>query len=468
MNPAERQDPAWHPLLSRQLRRAFGAGEPPPEGITPLLVLVNRSYRDADGQRDMVEHSLATMTEELNSRNRELATQLERVRKQAQILQHIHDAVFAIDLHGRLFAANRATASLFLRDAAELERAALEPMVRVSEGDGSLQSILDEARLVGAWVGDLHILRPQGGGALAETTIVCQGTAREGEAEFVAVARDVTDRRLMERQLFQSQKLEAIGQLAAGIAHEINTPAQYVADNLRFLQESFSAIAAALAHWRGGDLISPDIEEELGLYETEIPPAIRQSLDGMARVAAIVSGMRTFAHPGGGEKSLVDLNAELASTITVTRNEWKYVSEVETDFDASLPPVPAIAGEINHVFLNIIVNAAHAIEERMKRSNDPPGHIRVATQGDPDAVEIRISDNGTGIPDAIRDRVFDPFFTTKSVGRGTGQGLAIAHRLVTEKHGGTIRFEPAPPHGTTFIIRLPLALASQAAIREAA
>lgn len=456
----------WHPVLLKQMRDAFGTSGTLPEGVEELLVEIERSYRIADDQRRIAKRSLATMTDELNSQNRELATQLDRVRKQAQVLHHIHDAVFAIDEEARLFAANAATAHLFARNALELERAPLEGLVQAAESETSLTTILEEARKNGRWVGDLHVLRPSG--ALAETTIVYQGLPGCDGAEFIAVARDVTDRRLMERQVFQSQKLEAIGQLAAGIAHEVNTPAQYVADNLRFLQEGHVVVAAALARWRAGEALTPDIEEELQLYESEVVPAIRQSLDGMARVAAIVNGMRTFAHPGGGQKSLVDLNAEIASTIAVTRNEWKYVSVVDIDFDPALPPVPAIPGEINHVFLNIIVNAAHAIEERVKRASQPPGRIRITTRLQDEVVEIRISDNGTGIPDSIRDRVFDPFFTTKAVGRGTGQGLAIVHRLVHEKHGGSIRFEPAPPHGTTFVIQLPLTLAIPAAFHKAA
>ncbi|MCC6653469.1 MAG: PAS domain S-box protein [Candidatus Eisenbacteria bacterium] len=457
-----------HSLLNRQLRRAFGANNAAPETIAPLLAMVDRSYRDADGQRELVEHSLATMSQELNARNLELATQLERVRNQARILEHIHDAVFAINSLGQVLSANPATERLFGLESPELAHRELSALVRVAGDKSTVPSVLESARVAGRWVGDLHLLEPPGDGAQIETTIVHQGGATGDLAEFVAVGRDVTDRRLMERQLFQSQKLEAIGQLAAGIAHEINTPAQYVADNLRFLQEGFAALESALGRLRSAEPSTPEMDDELEIFREEIPSAIRQSLDGMARVAAIVSGMRTFAHPGGGEKSMVDLNAELAATITVTRNEWKYVSEVVTEFDPDLPPVPAIAGEINHVFLNIIVNAAHAIEERVKKQGDSPGQIRVSTSIDAEAVEVRISDNGSGIPDTIRDRVFDPFFTTKAVGRGTGQGLAIAHRLVTEKHGGTIRFEPARPHGTTFIIRLPLAVSASTGICEAA
>ncbi|MFN8587120.1 MAG: ATP-binding protein [Candidatus Eisenbacteria bacterium] len=463
-----RRESGWHPLLDRQLRRAFGPEPVFSEDVARLLLQVDRSYRDADEQRALVEHSLATMTDELNQRHRELATQLARVRRQARILQHIHDAVFAVDVHGAMLSPNRATAELLARDPVELEHAPLAAWTRLPEESGGLAAVLDSARAQGRWFGDIPIARPDGTTVIAEATIVHHVLPGEEQAEFVVVARDVTDRRLVERQLVQSQKLEAIGQLAAGIAHEINTPAQFVTDNLHFLLDGFAALSVAATRWRAGAPCTPDVAEELDLYQPELAPAIRQSLDGMSRIAGIVRGMRTFTHPGGIEKTHVDLNAEIASTITVTRNEWKYVSEIVTDFAPDLPLVPAIAGDINHVFLNIIVNAAHAIEERVRRSASPPGCIRITTRRDEDHVEVRVTDNGAGIPEEHRNRVFDPFFTTKTVGKGTGQGLAIVYRLVHEKHGGTVSFEPAVPIGTTFIVRLPLVEAAVAGLAEAA
>ncbi|MBI5170719.1 MAG: PAS domain S-box protein [Candidatus Eisenbacteria bacterium] len=458
----------WHPLLARQLRRAFGAHAETSEPLQRLLALVDRSYRDRDDQRGLVEHSLATMTEELNERNNELAEQLERLRRQACILEYIHEAVFVIDRAGTILTCNSATAELFGCATSELEQESLRRFLATGESDQRFEEILTGAIESARWSGDVGFTRADGRALLAEATVVRQGSSADDRPEFVVVARDVTDRRLMERQLLQSQKMEAIGQLAAGIAHEINTPAQYVADNLRFLDEGFTTISRALGEWRAGAPPTPELEEELAIYESEMSPAIHQSLDGMARVAAIVRGMRTFAHPGGSSKSAVDLNAEIASTVTVSRNEWKYVSEVVTEFDPDLPPVPAIAGEINHVFLNIIVNAAHAIEERLKTVPAPPGRILIQTRREDDEVVVRISDNGCGIPEAIRERVFDHFFTTKPVGKGTGQGLSIVHRLVYEKHGGSIQFEPAHPTGTTFVIRLPLGGTGTSVLSEAA
>jgi PAS domain S-box-containing protein len=287
------------------------------------------------------------------------------------------------------------------------------------------------------------------------------------------LGQDITDRRLLESQLSQAQKLEAIGQLAAGIAHEINTPTQYVSDNTRFLQEAFHDLATLMKqyeavcqaartscltddHLRAVEALVTDIDAPY--LRDEIPLAIQQSLEGLERVATIVRAMKDFSHPGGEEKVSADLNKAIESTITVARNEWKYVADMVVDFDPNLPDVPCFIGDINQVILNIMVNAAHAIGDLVAAGNLAKGTITVQTRRVDDAVEIRIKDTGGGIPEAIRSKIFDPFFTTKEVGRGTGQGLAIAHSVVVEKHGGTLTFETEIGRGSIFIIRLPTAL----------
>jgi PAS domain S-box-containing protein len=282
---------------------------------------------------------------------------------------------------------------------------------------------------------------------------------------------DITEKRALEMQLAQARKLESIGQLAAGIAHEINTPTQYVGDNTRFLRDAFGDLLSIMKRYdqlreriKQGlatdelvDEIEASIQEvDLGYLEEEIPNAIRQTLDGVERVSKIVRSMKEFSHPGGDEKTPVDINEALESTITVARNEWKYVAEMETDFDPSLPVVPCFPGELNQVFLNILVNAAHAIGDVVKDNANGKGTISVSTRAIDDSVEIRIRDTGSGIPEHIRSRVFDPFFTTKGVGKGTGQGLAIAHTVIVEKHGGSITFQSEQGRGTTFIIRIPM------------
>lgn len=287
---------------------------------------------------------------------------------------------------------------------------------------------------------------------------------------YIFMGKDITEQVKLEHDIAQSQKLESIGQLAAGIAHEINTPIQFVGDNTKFLNESFTDVLSVLSHYRAlldaakTNVCTPALIEacvaanqkaDLDYLLSEIPQAIVQSLDGIARVSTIVQAMKEFAHPGLNEKTEVNLNNAVMSTLTVASNEWKYVAEMLTHLDPSLPPVPCLVGEFNQVVLNIIVNAAHAIAD-VVRNSGAKGTITVSTERAGDSAEIRISDTGGGIPESIRSNIFDPFFTTKEVGKGTGQGLAIARSVVVDKHGGTITVESEPGRGTTFVIRLPL------------
>ena len=189
--------------------------------------------------------------------------------------------------------------------------------------------------------------------------------------------------------------------------------------------------------------------------EEEIPKALQQSLDGMKRVATIVKAMKEFSHPGVGEKVKVDLNRAIETTIIVTKNAWKYVADVQTELSPDLPPVPCLPDAINQVILNLIVNAAQAIGEKPGEESGEKGTITITTRDAGAQVEIRVKDTGPGIPEEIRDRIFNPFFTTKEVGKGTGQGLAIAHDTVVNKHGGMLTFETETGKGTTFIVRLP-------------
>lgn len=298
-----------------------------------------------------------------------------------------------------------------------------------------------------------------------------------GQVEhLVMVARDITERcqaeeerRQMEVQLRHAQKMESIGQLAAGIAHEINTPTQYIGDNTQFVQDGFRDLAGLLEvnqrllEAAQRQAITPELLAEVeaaaltadvNYLAMEIPKAIEQTLQGIKRVSKIVGAMKEFSHPGTNEKTCVDLNRAIDSTLTVATNEWKYVADIVTDFAPALPLVPCLPGEFNQVILNMVVNASHAIAEL--ELNGVKGTITVTTKLVGDWVEIRVADTGAGIREDIRRKIFDPFFTTKGVGKGTGQGLAIAHSVIVDKHGGSIQLESEVGRGSTFIIRLPL------------
>jgi signal transduction histidine kinase len=296
----------------------------------------------------------------------------------------------------------------------------------------------------------------------------------------IHVAKNIDERKLKEdeqtklqAQLLQAQKLESIGQLAAGIAHEINTPIQFISANNDFLADSFHGLTQLVAVFlrlyqaAGKQTVDSDLLKEVAqtveeidweYLAEEIPLTLEQNKNGVQRVASIVMAMKEFSHPGSKEKELRNINKLLDITITVARNEWKYVAEVITDFDPNLPEMVCNADELNQVFLNIIVNAAHAIEDKL--GNTPAtgkGTIRITTrQPEKGLLEIRISDTGGGIPEPILEKVFDPFFTTKKQGRGTGQGLAIARTIVENRHGGRIHIETENDVGTTFVLQFPV------------
>lgn len=291
------------------------------------------------------------------------------------------------------------------------------------------------------------------------------------DIQLKAKLEHATELSQLDARLSQAQKLESIGELAAGIAHEINTPIQYVGDNTRFVQDACNDLTVVLNACQ--DLIdSVDKKSDLADSITqlrsamddadveylieEIPSAITQSLEGVDRVANIVRAMKEFAHPGVSAMTLTDLSKSIANTVMVARNEWKYVADLETEFDPSLPEVPCLPGEINQVLLNMIVNASHAIANALGESPETKGKITIATKRVEDQAHISISDTGCGIDQKNVSKIFDPFFTTKAAGKGTGQGLAIAYAAVTEKHGGSIHVESEVGQGTTFTIKLPL------------
>lgn len=320
-------------------------------------------------------------------------------------------------------------------------------------------------------VDDIDFLRPDGEKRYLGITVNPINGDDNNILGLTIIGADITDRKKMESRLQQSHKMEAIGQLAAGIAHEINTPVQFVGDNTRFFQESFDdliqiikqqqeSLEAARANSLTDELVEKTnqlIEDiDLEYLEEEIPIAIQHSLKGVERIAKIVQAMKIFAHPGMVAKEPVDINEEIGKTITITRNEWKYVAELITEFDDSLPPVPCFRAEFNQVILNMIVNAAHAIAEVNKENQSAKGTIHIRTSHEGGYAKICIGDTGAGIPEEIRTKIFDLFFTTKEPGKGTGQGLAISHSVIVEKHNGTLDLETREGKGTTFIIGLPL------------
>lgn len=307
------------------------------------------------------------------------------------------------------------------------------------------------------------------GRTISITKTVLQETI-DGRPHFIEILFDISERKQMELQLAHAQKMESIGSLAAGIAHEINTPSQYVRDNLTFIYQSMESINDLLDSCMGvcptqtnqhidkesiQMLLDKSNEIDVNFLKEELPLAIEQSNQGIERIITIVSAMKRFSHPGHDAMHFANVNEAIATTCTITKNEWKYFADVSYDFDEDLPPVKCFINDLNQVFLNIIVNAAHALKEKFENKTSK-GLITITTRKTQDSAAIVFSDNGIGIPKDIINRVFDPFFTTKETGQGTGQGLSLCYSIIVNKHGGTIHIESIEGEGTDCFISLPI------------
>ncbi|MBI5364546.1 MAG: PAS domain-containing protein [Planctomycetes bacterium] len=440
-------------------------------------------FLDSDGEREVVEARFLPMLEgELllvlhDIRERKLAE--EENRRSQELLSAIFDGaaegICQLDPEGRVAFVNRSSERMLGRAAGELIGRDFHALVHASkEGCCSARPggcAFASALRSGAAFHNEHesFSGVNGSSFLVEVVFSPLSVAEQGCGGAVLTFRDVTERDRLRSQLAEVQRLESIGQLAAGIAHEINTPTQYIGDNTRFVRDSMSQVLALLSEARKAfaapasagpgaldELQSQFAAVDLDFLLQEIPSALDQSLDGIGHVARIVRSMKEFAHPGADEIAPADLNKAIESTTVVARNEWKYVAELVLELDPELPPVPCMLGSINQVVLNLIVNASHAIEDRIGRESEQRGRITIRTHRDGDWVQIDVRDTGTGIPEAARGRIFDPFFTTKAVGRGTGQGLTLAHTVVVEKHHGSLTFDTELGVGTVFHVRLPL------------
>ncbi len=401
----------------------------------------------------------------LNEERRQML-RLERQRAASDLLldavvQVLPDALVVVDAQLRIRVWSGVAASLFQVDSAQ------------ALGVDFISTCIaaphrDEARQ--AWGRrktsrfEIDAIRGDGSEFPIELTLTPVSTPRG--KHFAISVRDLVVARQIETEARQAQKLEAVGRLASGVAHEINTPIQFIGDSMVFARDGSADLLELIEQYRDvvrtcapadaqAQLATAEETADLAYLTEELPNSFGRTLDGVQRVATIIRAMKEFAHPESSHKSMTDLNRAIASTLTVARNEVKYAAEVETDF-GELPMIACHVGELNQVFLNLLINAAHAIQDSGKHPNGTLGKIRVVTRADASEITISISDNGCGIPDTVRGKVYDPFFTTKTVGRGTGQGLAIARNVIIDKHRGSISFDSQVGVGTTFQVRLPL------------
>ena len=402
----------------------------------------------ADFRRQRAERRVELLDRLVEERNRDLAiTQEQASAVQAYLLglnNVLPGALIGASTSGFVTRANRGAQELLGFEAAELSGMQLNRIWPMA--GGFIQRCLSAGRSVvrdeAEWIARDERVIP---------VLVSAATQRDLDGRvlsLVFVALDISDRRRLEIELRHAQKLESLGQLSAGVAHEINTPMQFIGDNLHYVCEAFeglrplldslSAFEAELPAESAQRLRRLSEQADLDFLRKRLPKSIVSALDGVKRVSHIVEAMRAFSHPQT-EKIAVDLNKGLMDTLTVAHNEYKYVADVQCEL-GELPLIVCNGGDMNQVFLNLIVNAAHAITARQRGENKQRGHIRVRSWRKHDTAVFAIADDGCGIPRAIRHRVFDPFFTTKEVGKGTGQGLSISRSVVVDHHHGSLSF----------------------------
>ncbi|UTW60171.1 PAS domain S-box protein [Kordiimonas sp. SCSIO 12603] len=437
-----------------------------------IQILESRIAREK-AARIQAESLLEQKSYELYQTNKELSQTACNLQEQSQqietILEHTIAAIFMVDQNGIIIRANEHSRKLFGAEGATTGK----PLTPLFEGDHrATVEYLTQKGGESDELFDLHGLKTDGTPFPIEAA-VSKIEVADG-FKTVWICRDLSSRmkaekrrRKLEQELSQAQKMEALGTLASGIAHEINTPIQFVRDNIHFLQDSFEDLESLISEYRKAinSLEAPnkaeileklkDAEEDADLefLQEELPSCGEQSLEGMERIGTIVSAIKEFSHPGQSATADIDLNKAIETTATVTHNQWKYVADLNLDLDSNLPHIKGNAGDINQVMLNLIVNAAHAIEEQKQSSS---GAINISTRSSASAVHLEITDTGCGIPEKYLERIYDPFFTTKEVGKGTGQGLAITYKIITQRMGGSIEVETEAGIGTCFKITLPL------------
>jgi PAS domain S-box-containing protein len=416
--------------------------------------------RDAD-RRALRILGVHTDISELKHVEAQLRARENENRLLALVAEHTTNAVVIANAEGRLEWANRGFESMTGFSLAEARGRMPRELLQGNDTDHEILELL-ERKLAAAEPLRTKMLNNRKDGSPYWVAMEVQPirSADGSLRHFVAVMEDVTEYERMEAERRLSQKLESVGQLAAGIAHEINTPIQFVGDSITFLEEAWAGLGPLVSSARTlvdaqqpGDAGAPPLQaSDVQFLLSNFPVALERAQDGVRRVAGIVRAIKEFAYPDRGHYLEADVNHAVRNTIIVARNEYKYVGTASVEC-ADLPPVRCRISAINQVLLNLIVNAAHALED--SRHTPATGRIDVKTRLEGDHVVVTVQDNGCGIPDHIGERIFDPFFTSKDVGRGSGQGLAIARAIVVEQHQGKIQVQSKVGQGSTFELWLP-------------
>ncbi len=464
-----------HPLLTRQLRRYFGTNAPASPEFQAFTRAVGDAYVAFDDEREMLERSLALASKETEERyhalQRDMAEKEKMRTERDAFFRASPDMLSVINAELKVVLANPSWTRVLGYEASALEGLDFlstvhpedAPRITASAGELLTQATQGDT----ATVRDFEFRQRTADGEWR--TISAAATVDPKRRLFFSVGRDVTAQRAMARELEQANRLEAVGQLASGMAHEINTPIQYVGDNLVFAADGFTSVLGYLDGLEKGltdeqRRAAEDAAEDADLeyLREEVPRSLAEAKDGVRRIAELVRALKEFAHPDQAEKAHADVNKALERSIVMARGELRHVAKVETNF-GELPPLRCHIGSLSQVFLNLLVNAAHAIEERTEKQGVPMAQhkVTVSTRLENGEAVVSITDTGCGIPQAIRARIFEPFFTTKPMGKGSGQGLPLVRNVVIGTHGGRIEIDSEVNVGTTFTLRLPLETPSQ-------
>jgi PAS domain S-box-containing protein len=456
------------PFEYKELRARVRVGQ----RIVELQTSLDARIKELEKTKEKIEQANNALMKEILVRKQREEELGESERKIRAILENIEDGYFEADLTGNLTFLNDSYCKIFeypMKDLMGMNYKQHMDQENAKKSFVAFNGVYKTGQPIKGF--DYTIFTKDGTIKHLETSVTLKRDIDGKRIGFRGVVRDISERKALELQLQQAQKLESVGQLAAGIAHEINTPAQFVGDNIKFLEMATNdLLELQLKQGRLFEAVqNGNIDEEIietvkealvtadmGYLEEEIPKAVEQAHEGIARISKIVRAMKEFSHPGVVDMTNADINKAIETTITVARNEWKYVAEMETHLDPDIPMIPCMVSEINQVLLNLIINAAHAIKDVVGNEENEKGVISITTSQQNGGVEVRVSDTGTGIPKKIQGRIFEPFFTTKEVGKGSGQGLAMAHHVIVQKHHGELTFETEEGKGTTFIFQLPV------------
>lgn len=456
-----------HPLLARQIRRCH---LPPGGGDVDvawraLLERVSRTYAQADDERLLQERMMVTLSAEMQQLNDSLRASESCLAHERDMLEavvlSIADGLCVFDFAGRMEYVNPA--------ALRLLGARREALI----GKG-LPTLCPELEWPETQTGtpmraeDMRFHRQDGGTLLA--SCVLSPVLRGGEPRgAVLVFRDIGEQRRLERELHQSQRLESVGRLAGGLAHELNTPVQYVSDSIQYVREVFGDLERLLGTFRGlcrGVLdgtagpqeartaVAAEEEADVDYALEHAPKAFQRSLEGLQRIASVIRSMKDLAPSAGHGAASIDLNRVLESALFVVSEEIDSVADLDVAL-GELPHIVCDASDVTVVLLNLLRNAAQAVRS-VYGETGLRGRITVRTRVDGDEVEVEIGDTGPGIPEAVREHIFDPFFTTREVGSGAGQGLSVARSIVVGRHGGSLALESEEGSGSTFFLRLPV------------